>query len=109
VFLASVRTSLYQWVLKKTKDKIQSILHDELFCNEEFHNGVGDLLGSHINKKLACIHAIGRMVATKMRWIFEDSGREVSMFLMFTITLICPSWMQTFLVGCALVDLASMW
>ncbi len=42
----------------KTKDKIQAILHNEIFCHEEFHDGVGGLLGSHSNRKLASTHAM---------------------------------------------------
>ena len=36
----------------KTKDKVQPILHDEIFCQEEFHDGVGGLLGSHSFRKV---------------------------------------------------------
>jgi hypothetical protein len=42
----------------KTEDKIQAILHDEMLCHEEFHDGFGGLLGSHSNRKLASTHAM---------------------------------------------------
>ena len=42
---------------KKTTDKVQTILKDEIFQHEEFHDGVGGLLGSHSNRKLASTQA----------------------------------------------------
>ncbi len=42
----------------KTKDNKQTILHDEIFGGKKFHDGVGGLLGSHSNGKLASTHAM---------------------------------------------------
>jgi hypothetical protein len=41
----------------KTKEKVQTILHNEIFCHPEIQDGVGGLLGSHSNRKLASTHA----------------------------------------------------
>jgi hypothetical protein len=42
---------------EKTKDKIQKILHEEIFSHDKFHDGVGGLLGSHSFRKLASTHS----------------------------------------------------
>jgi hypothetical protein len=53
---------------------------------------------------------LGRMVVPNMKRIFEDGGREASMFLISSTTPIFPPQMQKFPAGCALVDLAKcMW
>jgi hypothetical protein len=39
----------------KTKDKIQAILHNEIFCLEDIHDGVGVLLGRATEPQLSKI------------------------------------------------------
>jgi hypothetical protein len=53
---------------------------------------------------------LGRLVVSKRRRIFEDSGRKMSTFLMCVMmSSFLVARMQKLQAGCASVDLASTW